>query len=109
MDPNRKMKSKLFQSSNFKNFIPFVVLTVGAFYLVERFRKFGYQYGKSKGQVIYKEQLEKAGMKPTDYQAITAESLQDEYEKMMKKLDINNWENKRVPRPWEENFDKDKK
>lgn len=28
--------------------------------------------------------------------------VEEEYEKTMKKLDIENWENKRGPRPWEE-------
>ena len=28
--------------------------------------------------------------------------IEEEYEKTMKKLDIDHWENKRGPRPWEE-------
>lgn len=29
-------------------------------------------------------------------------NIEEEYEKTMKKLDIEHWENKRGPRPWEE-------
>lgn len=31
-------------------------------------------------------------------------TLEDEYEKV-KQMDIDNWEQKRGPRPWEESFD----
>uniref|UniRef100_A0A1X7VK45 Cytochrome c oxidase assembly protein COX16 homolog, mitochondrial n=1 Tax=Amphimedon queenslandica TaxID=400682 RepID=A0A1X7VK45_AMPQE len=30
--------------------------------------------------------------------------VEEEYEQLMESLDINNWENKRGPRPWEENI-----
>jgi len=29
-------------------------------------------------------------------------SLEEEYENVTKKIDIDNWENKRGPRPWEQ-------
>lgn len=34
-------------------------------------------------------------------------TLESEYEKV-KSMDIDNWEQKRGPRPWEENFDQGK-
>lgn len=83
-----------------KNLIPFSVLMVGAFVGLAQFRKLNYQY-KRNDTVVYKEQLTKIGLDENDYQAKTSVSLEKEYEKVMDKLDINNWDNIRGPRPWE--------
>lgn len=84
----------------FKNFLPFGALIVGAFVGLAQFRKLNYQY-KRNDAIVYKEQLDKIGVDENDYQSRTTESLQKEYEKVMDKMDLNNWENIRGPRPWE--------
>ena len=52
---------------------------------------------------VPEEELKAMGFKPTE--EIT---LEDEYKKV-KAMDIESWEQKRGPRPWEENFDEHKK
>lgn len=52
---------------------------------------------------VPEEELKALGFKPSD--EITLES---EYEKI-KDMDIEHWEQKRGPRPWEEAFDEPKK
>ena len=86
----------------FKKLVPFTFLTVGAFYGMYEFRKLDYQFPKGKAY-IYREDLKRFGIEEKDYQAKTAISIEEEYEKMMKTMDINNWENVRGPRPYEDN------
>ena len=87
--------------SNFlKHFLPFSAIVVGAFYGLAQFRKLNYEFRRNDA-VVYKEQLKKMGLDEDDYQMRTTVSLKDEYEKVKEKLDIDNWENIRGPRPWE--------
>ena len=56
-----------------------------------------YRYEFSKVQTVRQEaKLQGVEMKP-----VGEVTLESEYEKM-KKLDIDNWVQKRVPRPWDE-------
>jgi len=55
-----------------------------------------YQYAKK--QPVTPEEMKKYGVSMKDRQEVTLES---EYDKV-KSVDIENWENKRGPRPWEE-------
>lgn len=56
---------------------------------------FRYQFSKVKG--VSKEEAEKMGLHRD--KAVTLEGAYEE----IKTLDIDNWENKRGPRPWEDN------
>lgn len=47
--------------------------------------------------------MKQFGYKPSDQL-----SLEDEYKKI-KEMDIDNWEQVRGPRPWEESFEEEKK
>lgn len=47
--------------------------------------------------------MKQIGYKPSDQL-----SLEDEYKKI-KEMDIDNWEQVRGPRPWEESFEEEKK
>jgi len=85
-----------------KQFVPFFALILGAFYGMSEFRKINYKYSKNNKEMIYREQFNKLGVKEEDFQSKTAVSLEEEYEKMMKKIDLNNWNNIRGPRPWED-------
>jgi cytochrome c oxidase assembly protein subunit 16 len=86
-----------------KRFAPFAALSLGSFYILYEFRKLNYQFPKNSNHIVYREDLKRFGMADTDYQTQTTLSLKDEYEKMMKNMDIDNWENIRGPRPWEDN------
>ena len=91
-----------------KTFLPFGALIIGGYVGLAQFRKVKYENRPDQRLVVYKEQLEKAGMGTDDYQARLAESSQAaklsseaEYEKVVAKLNLDKWENKRGPRPWE--------
>jgi len=45
------------------------------------------------------------GLSADSYQARTAFSIEEAYDEMQHKLDIEHWENKRGPRPWEQSAD----
>jgi hypothetical protein len=68
---------------------------------MSEFRNINYKFGKNNKEMIYREQLSKLGVKEDDYQSKTAVSLEEEYKKMMGKVDLDNWKNIRGPRPWD--------
>ncbi|KAF6208575.1 hypothetical protein GE061_017033 [Apolygus lucorum] len=70
---------------------------VGGSFGLKEFSLLRYQY--SKRVVLTPEEAAKFGIEMKRPEEVTLES---EYEKI-KKLDIDNWENVRGPRPWEEN------
>ncbi|XP_055382967.1 cytochrome c oxidase assembly protein COX16 homolog, mitochondrial [Condylostylus longicornis] len=76
--------------------LPFLILVVGGSFALREFTSIRYKY--SKKQTVTPEEVEKLGVKMKDAKEVTLDS---EFEKI-KKLDIENWENKRGPRPWEE-------
>lgn len=61
---------------------------------------FRYQFSKVKG--VTKDEAEKMGL----HRARNV-TLEEAYEEI-KSLDIDNWENKRGPRPWEQNIEETK-
>jgi cytochrome c oxidase assembly protein subunit 16 len=85
----------------FKQFIPFAALVVGAYYGMMEFRKINYKYDRPGSAILFREQLKKMGATEDDYQAKTTMSMEEEYDKLMKKIDLDNWQNVRGPRPWE--------
>ena len=84
-------------SQFFKRLVPFVGLVVGAFLCLAQFRKVNYTHGRGEEQLT-RELLEKAGASSEGYQALTADSLIDEYEKTLKTTDLDSWKNIRGPR-----------
>ncbi|XP_022198526.1 cytochrome c oxidase assembly protein COX16 homolog, mitochondrial [Nilaparvata lugens] len=90
------MKLKEISKSNFfKHAVPFF-LTVGLGTLfLKEFASLRYEYRKSEL------------LSPQDIKALKEitggklHTLEEEYEKL-KKMDLDNWENKRIPRPWGE-------
>jgi hypothetical protein len=81
---------------------PFGLLIVGSFYCLYEFRKLNSEFPKGKVHV-YKEDLQRLGINENDYQARTTVSLEEEYEKMMKIVDLSHYENVRGPQPYEDN------
>ena len=86
----------------FRNFIPFGFLVITAYVGLAEFRKINYTFKKN-DPIIFKEQLKKAGMSDEDYQSKTTPSGEEELEKLLNEVDIDNWKNVRGPRPWENN------
>ncbi|CAG9798864.1 unnamed protein product [Chironomus riparius] len=84
-------KRKLFRFG-----VPFVLLVVGGSFGLKEFTQLRYQF--SRKITVKPDELDKIGIKMKNPEDVTLES---EYEKV-KNLDIDNWENKRGPRPWEE-------
>ncbi|KAG7300305.1 hypothetical protein JYU34_015893 [Plutella xylostella] len=76
--------------------VPFLLFVVGGSFGLKEWTQIRYQFSKVKG--VSKEEAEKMGLNRT--KKVT---LEDAYEEIQK-LDIDNWENKRGPRPWEDNL-----
>nr|ABV82207.1 IP03487p [Drosophila melanogaster] len=74
------------------------MMVAGSFGL-QQFSNLRYQYAKK--QPVTPEEMKKYGVSMKNRKDVTLES---EYDKV-KSVDIENWENKRGPRPWEEQED----
>ncbi|XP_037717163.1 cytochrome c oxidase assembly protein COX16 homolog, mitochondrial [Drosophila subpulchrella] len=81
---------------SFKYGIPFLIMMVAGSFGLQQFSNLRYQYAKK--QPVTPEEMKKYGVSMKNRQEVTLES---EYDKV-KSVDIENWENKRGPRPWEE-------
>ncbi|XP_017858904.1 PREDICTED: cytochrome c oxidase assembly protein COX16 homolog, mitochondrial [Drosophila arizonae] len=81
---------------SFKYGVPFLIMIVGGSFGLQQFSNLRYQY--SKMQPVTPEEMKKFGVTMKKRQEVTLES---EYDKV-KGIDIENWSNKRGPRPWEE-------
>ncbi|XP_031844029.1 cytochrome c oxidase assembly protein COX16 homolog l(3)neo43 [Nomia melanderi] len=86
-----------FDSKIFRYFVPFMVLVVGGSFAIQEITEIRYKYRRTISYDDVKKATKAQGieMKPS-------ESLEKIYEDMKEKLDIDNWENIRIPRPWEE-------
>ena len=81
------------KNSFLKNLMPFAALVVGAYLGLSQFRKVNYQFKKNDEIAVFKENLQQAGMDTDDYQYKTTEGLQEEYNKTMEKINIDDWKN----------------
>ncbi|XP_076244850.1 cytochrome c oxidase assembly protein COX16 homolog l(3)neo43 isoform X2 [Calliopsis andreniformis] len=81
-----------FQSKIFRHFVPFMILVVGGSFYVREFA----EVRKVKSYDDIKHQIG-----ADDIKMNKPATLEEEYEKI-KKLDIDNWQNVRISRPWEE-------
>ncbi|CAK1581113.1 unnamed protein product [Parnassius mnemosyne] len=73
--------------------LPFILFVVGGSFGLREWTQIRYQFSQVKG--VSKEEAEKMGLHKT--KEVTLEKAFDD----IQKLDIDNWENKRGPRPWE--------
>ncbi|XP_056632340.1 cytochrome c oxidase assembly protein COX16 homolog, mitochondrial [Diorhabda carinulata] len=88
--------SRLLNKRIVKFGLPFFVLMIGGSFGLREFTNLRYQF--SRVSLVKREELEKLGIEMKKPGEVTLES---EYEKI-KNLDIDNWEQVRGPRPWEE-------
>ncbi|KRT81062.1 hypothetical protein AMK59_5921 [Oryctes borbonicus] len=77
--------------------IPFFVLVIGGSFGLREFAQLRYQFTQVSS---IRKEAEKLGIPMKKSSEVT---LEKEYEKL-KDLDIDNWEQVRGPRPWEEDF-----
>lgn len=86
---------KIFRRRFFRYGAPFFVLMFGGSLWLEKFTNLKYQFGQHK---MLRPDLESLGIKLKDPSEVTLEAQYEE----IKKIDIDSWEIKRGPRPWEE-------
>lgn len=79
--------------------VPFLIVIVGGSFGLKQFTQLRYQF--STVSQVTPEEMKKHGITMKKPGEVT---LETEYEKI-KNLDIDNWEQVRGPRPWEENID----
>ncbi|XP_037814427.1 cytochrome c oxidase assembly protein COX16 homolog, mitochondrial [Lucilia sericata] len=94
--------NKLKRNKNFKYGIPFLILMVGGSFGLQEFSRIRYQF--SKQQTVTPDEMEELGIPMKKPEEVTIDKI---YEKV-KTLNLDDWENKRGPRPWEENFNTNK-
>ncbi|BFZ12066.1 hypothetical protein BsWGS_15105 [Bradybaena similaris] len=75
--------------------LPFVVLVVGGSFFLKEFTGIRYQFRQERR--VSKEEAEKLGIK-----FISLEEVQEQALKEMEQMNVDNWENIRGPRPWED-------
>ncbi|KAI8434179.1 hypothetical protein MSG28_012294 [Choristoneura fumiferana] len=91
----------LSKRKSFRYGLPFLLFVVGGSFGLREWTQIRYQFSQVKG--VSKAEAEKMGLhKAKDV------TLEDTYEEIQQ-LDIDNWENKRGPRPWEPNTQEQKK
>ncbi|XP_067634536.1 cytochrome c oxidase assembly protein COX16 homolog, mitochondrial [Eurosta solidaginis] len=95
MSVSQKLNT-LFQRRSIKYGVPFMLFMVAGSFGLEQFSRLRYQFSRKK--TLTPEEMEKVGVKMKKPEEVTLES---EYEKV-KRINIDDWENKRGPRPWEE-------
>ncbi|KAF9796810.1 hypothetical protein SFRURICE_002987 [Spodoptera frugiperda] len=85
--------STLSKRKSFKYGLPFILFMVGGSFGLREWTQIRYQFSKVKG--VSREEAAKMGLNKE--KNVTLEETYEE----IQKLDIDNWENKRGPRPWE--------
>ncbi|KAJ2949681.1 hypothetical protein O0L34_g15608 [Tuta absoluta] len=78
---------------SFRYGLPFILFVVGGSFGLREWTQIRYQFSQVKG--VSREQAEKMGLHKE--KEVTLEKTYEE----IQELDIDNWENKRGPRPWE--------
>lgn len=73
---------------------PFILLVVGGSFGLREFSQIRYDYRQVK--LISTEELEKQGINKKPHGSVTIET---EYKKLIKEVNLEDYENKRIPRP----------
>ncbi|KAL3283843.1 hypothetical protein HHI36_018013 [Cryptolaemus montrouzieri] len=85
-----------FKSPFLRHGVPVFILCLGGSFGLKAFTSLRYEY--STKSTVSREQLEQEGIILKPPEEVTIEAQYEE----LKKMDIDNWENIRGPRPWEE-------
>jgi cytochrome c oxidase assembly protein subunit 16 len=104
--------ARISNNKHFKNGVPFFLFIFGGAYALREFRSVRYDSDlnpKAK-KLIKPEDLTSELAKRTDKVTLekTAATLEEDLDKLYEKVDLENWENKRGPRPWEAGSIKDR-
>ncbi|KAL6254010.1 hypothetical protein P5V15_015863 [Pogonomyrmex californicus] len=91
------MKNVMSRSKIWQYGIPFMIFILGGSFGLREFTELRYKY-KHTYEYKIRNELEKRGIEMRQPEEIT---LEKEYEKL-EKMDLDSWENVRIPRPWEE-------
>ncbi|XP_065170851.1 cytochrome c oxidase assembly protein COX16 homolog, mitochondrial [Atheta coriaria] len=86
-----------FKRKSVKYGLPFLICVLGGSFGLKEFAQLRYTF--SKKSLVKREDIKSAGIDMNDPKESTIEV---QYEKL-KTMDIDNWEQVRGPRPWEEN------
>ena len=78
---------KIADNKHFKYGAPFLIAVVGGSFMLQYYSQLRYD--------IFQERHIMTKLKPTQT------SLEEEYEEYKKSVDLDNWQNIRGPRPWE--------
>ncbi|XP_076377582.1 cytochrome c oxidase assembly protein COX16 homolog l(3)neo43 [Megalopta genalis] len=88
--------SKFLKSTAFRYFVPFMVLVIGGSFALREVTEVRYKYRNTISYDIRRD-IKKAGIEMKD-----PATLEEIYDDLEKNSDLDNWENVRIPRPWEE-------
>ncbi|XP_043526481.1 cytochrome c oxidase assembly protein COX16 homolog, mitochondrial [Frieseomelitta varia] len=86
---------KFFKGRFVQQFLPFIILITGGSFVIREFVGLKYKYPKVTSHDLDVE-IKKKGIEMKK-----PRTLEEEYE-IIKTLDIDNWENIRISRPWDE-------
>ncbi|XP_059478777.1 cytochrome c oxidase assembly protein COX16 homolog, mitochondrial [Neocloeon triangulifer] len=89
--------AKFFKKKSTRYAIPFLTLVIGGSFGLKEFAQIRYTF--SKKEAFKPEEMKKLGVKK-EVKSTGEVTLESEYEKI-KAIDVDHWENKRGPRPWE--------
>ena len=100
MLPLKNLFDYLKKSHFFRVGVPMISLCIFGTYTLKFFQEVRFEAKESRQRILTGKEMV-ALTKPNSKQL----SLECEYERLMEKLDLSTYKNKRVPRPWEENED----
>ncbi|XP_065334213.1 cytochrome c oxidase assembly protein COX16 homolog, mitochondrial [Cloeon dipterum] len=89
--------TSFFRRKSTKYAVPFLVLVLGGSFGLKEFAQIRYKF--SKKEAFKPEEVKEMGCKKP-VKSVGEVTVETEFEKI-KKIDIDHWENKRGPRPWE--------
>jgi cytochrome c oxidase assembly protein subunit 16 len=94
--------SRLRANKHFKNGLPFFLFIGGGAFALKEFRTVRYDSNINIRANKLLTPEEAFGERAKDVDFKPKRSLEEELDVLKEKVDINNWENKRGPRPWED-------
>ncbi|XP_034950424.1 cytochrome c oxidase assembly protein COX16 homolog, mitochondrial [Chelonus insularis] len=92
----KKTWERLSKNKHFKYGAPFLAFIIGGSFALRYVTNIRFKY---KPTVMMKEEASKMGIHIKSAEEVG--DIEDHY-KELQKLDIDNWENIRIPRPWED-------